>query len=145
MTRKNAAPYSLALLVLARPPLHSAKVRPAPKPGSPPMAPVPRLLDAARPAQRDYHAMDDGSRAAVDQPGAMRCRAIGTLPTKPVIQFNGTPANVVYAAVISPGLYQINLTVPSNVRRDVPVTISYNGTNGPTGNFITVGIYIFLF
>jgi hypothetical protein len=63
----------------------------------------------------------------------------GNLPFTPVIQFNGITAAVSFASVISPGLYQINLTVPSSVPSgDVPVTVSYNGVTGPATNYITI-------
>jgi uncharacterized protein (TIGR03437 family) len=63
----------------------------------------------------------------------------GSLPANPVVQFNGAPAAISYAAVVSPGLYQINLTVPSNAPSgDNAVSASYGGANAPTGSFINV-------
>jgi len=63
----------------------------------------------------------------------------GNLPLMPVIQFNGIAAAVSFAGVVSPGLYQVNVTVPSNLPAgDVPVGVSYNGVGGPTSSYITI-------
>ena len=52
----------------------------------------------------------------------------GTLPTMPVCQINGAAATVVYAGIASPGLYQINLTVPNGATDgDNPISCNYNG------------------
>jgi uncharacterized protein (TIGR03437 family) len=52
----------------------------------------------------------------------------GTLPRMPDCQINGVAANVVYAGIASPGLYQINLTVPNGATNgDNKISCTYNG------------------
>jgi uncharacterized protein (TIGR03437 family) len=64
---------------------------------------------------------------------------VGPLPTFPVIQIGATLANVVYAGVISPGLYQFNVIVPATAANgDNAVTCSYSGLNAPAGALINV-------
>jgi uncharacterized protein (TIGR03437 family) len=63
----------------------------------------------------------------------------GALPAAPVIQIGGTIATVPYAALISPGLYQFNVTIPSTANgSDNTVSASYNGFSTPAGEFVTV-------
>ncbi len=63
----------------------------------------------------------------------------GRLPTLPVIQIGGLPATVLFAGVIGPGLYQLNVVVPSTASDgDLAVTASYNGISVPTGALLTV-------
>jgi len=46
----------------------------------------------------------------------------------PVCQINGAAATVVYAGIASPGLYQINLTVPNGATDgDNPISCNYTG------------------
>jgi endo-1,4-beta-xylanase len=62
----------------------------------------------------------------------------GSLPLAPVCQVGSSPAAVV-AALISPGLYQLNLTIPASASfGDNAVTCSYNSVSTPAGAFITV-------
>ncbi len=61
------------------------------------------------------------------------------LPTLPVITIGGTQAMVSFAGVISPGLYQFNVVIPSNAQNgDNTVTCNYGGLSTPTGDLITV-------
>ncbi len=63
----------------------------------------------------------------------------GTLPVNPTITIGGAPATVLFSGVISPGLYQFNVVVPSAAASgDNAVTVSYQGNNGPAGVFLTV-------
>lgn len=63
----------------------------------------------------------------------------GTLPALPVIQIGGQPAQVDFAGLISPGLYQFNVVVPSTASiGDNPVTAVYNNVAISTAGFITV-------
>lgn len=63
----------------------------------------------------------------------------GSLPTLPVCTIGGNPAVVGFAGLISPGLYQLNVTVPmSAANGDNPVSCSYEGFTTPTGDLITV-------
>lgn len=63
----------------------------------------------------------------------------GSLPMLPAIQIGGSPATVTFAGVISPGLYQFNVIVPSTVPDgDNRLTCSYNGATSPTGDLIAV-------
>jgi uncharacterized protein (TIGR03437 family) len=62
----------------------------------------------------------------------------GLLPSVPVCQVGGSPADVL-AALISPGLYQLNLTIPLSAQSgDNPISCTHNGTTTPSGDFITV-------
>jgi uncharacterized protein (TIGR03437 family) len=57
----------------------------------------------------------------------------------PVVQIGGVAATVTFAGVISPGLYQLNVVVPSTAQNgDNSLTCSYNGQNTPTGDLIAV-------
>ncbi len=63
----------------------------------------------------------------------------GTLPSLPVIKIGGVPANVLYAGVLFPGEYQINVVVPSTLADgDQPITLSYDGLTTQSGLLITV-------
>ena len=62
----------------------------------------------------------------------------GSLFSAPVCQVGGSPASAI-ATLISPGLYQLNLTIPSNAQSgDNPISCTYNGVTTPSGDFITV-------
>jgi uncharacterized protein (TIGR03437 family) len=64
---------------------------------------------------------------------------LGALPTLPQITIGGTTATVRYAGLISPGLYQINVVVPSTAANsDNQVLATYDGTSSPTGAMIPV-------
>lgn len=70
-------------------------------------------------------------------PGAVA--QAGTLPVNPVVTLGGLNATVMFAGAISPGLYQFNVVVPANAANgDNPVTVSYQGANGPSGVLLTV-------
>ncbi len=63
----------------------------------------------------------------------------GPLPTNPVCQVGGNNAAVSFAGVISPGLYQINLTVPASAKNgDNALSCTYNGSTTPPGALISV-------
>ena len=51
----------------------------------------------------------------------------------------GAPATVQYAGISSPGLYQINVTVPSLLAGDAAVLITVNGIQSAAQAFIPVG------
>jgi uncharacterized protein (TIGR03437 family) len=58
----------------------------------------------------------------------------GNLPVLPEVQIGGSPATVVFAGLVSPGLYQLNVVVPSSVvDGDNSVTCRYNGSTSPAG------------
>lgn len=64
----------------------------------------------------------------------------GVLPSNPTFTIGGLPVAVQFAGVISPGLYQFNVVVPSAAPNgDLPLTVTYMGASGPTGVFVTVG------
>ena len=64
---------------------------------------------------------------------------LGPLLTSPAIQIGGATATVAFAGVVGPGLYQINVVVPSAATDgDNAVTASYNGAAAPSGGFIAV-------
>ena len=63
----------------------------------------------------------------------------GSLPVLPVCTVGGYPANLTFAGVVSPGLYQLNLTIPiAAANGDNLVSCSYGGFTTPTGDLITV-------
>ncbi|HVY92629.1 MAG TPA: hypothetical protein VHA14_07770 [Bryobacteraceae bacterium] len=63
----------------------------------------------------------------------------GQLPTLPVCQINGAPATVTYAGVVSPGLYQINLTVPNGATNgDNKLSCTYGGASTQASAVIAV-------
>ncbi len=63
----------------------------------------------------------------------------GSLPSLPVCQIGGNAAAVAFAGLISPGLYQLNLTVPSSATSgDNPLSCIYNGSSTPSGALIAV-------
>jgi len=63
----------------------------------------------------------------------------GSLPVLPVCTVGGNPAALGFAGLISPGLYQLNLTVPASAAAgDNLVTCAYNGFSTPAGDLITV-------
>ena len=63
----------------------------------------------------------------------------GPLPTMPLIQIGGSSATVTFAGVISPGLYQLNVVVPSAAQTgDNVLTCTYNGSTSPAGDLVTV-------
>lgn len=63
----------------------------------------------------------------------------GPLPALPTIQIGNTPATVTFAGLISPGLYQFNVTIPSTAQDgDNVVTCSYNGSTSPAGDTLFV-------
>jgi uncharacterized protein (TIGR03437 family) len=62
----------------------------------------------------------------------------GSLPLAPVCQVGGLQASAI-ATLISPGLYQVNLTIPSGAQSgDDPISCTYNGATTPAGDFISV-------
>ena len=64
---------------------------------------------------------------------------LGALPAKPVCQINGADAPVSFAGVVSPGLYQLNVTIPNGATNgDNKVSCTYNGASTQDGLVITV-------
>ncbi|HVO97022.1 MAG TPA: endo-1,4-beta-xylanase [Bryobacteraceae bacterium] len=62
----------------------------------------------------------------------------GSLPYVPSCTVGGLSASVA-AVLVSPGLYQLNLTIPPSAQSgDNPVACTYNGVSTPAGAFITV-------
>lgn len=63
----------------------------------------------------------------------------GTLPVLPVCKVGGTNATVVFAGVIGPGLYQLNLKVPAGAATgDNQIGCTYNGVSSPSGDLVAV-------
>lgn len=63
----------------------------------------------------------------------------GTLPTYPAVTINGATAEVTYAGLISPGLFQFNVVIPlSTVNGDNKLIATYNGIQTQPGMVITV-------
>ena len=63
----------------------------------------------------------------------------GVLPNLPSIRIGGVAANVTFAALISPGLYQINVMVPATLTTgDQPITAVYGGVRAQDGLLLSV-------
>jgi uncharacterized protein (TIGR03437 family) len=63
----------------------------------------------------------------------------GTLPTLPRILIANVPATVTFAGLISPGLYQFNITIaPATPSGDDYINVTYNGTQTALGPQITI-------
>ena len=64
----------------------------------------------------------------------------GVLQPLPVCSVGSNPAAVSFAGLISPGLYQINLTIPPGTpSRDNPIGCTFKGASTPGGDQIAVG------
>jgi uncharacterized protein (TIGR03437 family) len=63
----------------------------------------------------------------------------GSLAPLPVCQIGGSPAPVIFAGLVEPGLYQFNVTVPSTAANgENSVACTYNGSATPAGDVISV-------
>ena len=63
----------------------------------------------------------------------------GMLPVMPVIQIGGVSATVLFAGLVSPGLYQFNVIVPmSPANGDNTLTALYSGQSTQNGVLLTV-------
>jgi uncharacterized protein (TIGR03437 family) len=63
----------------------------------------------------------------------------GTLNPQPVIKIGGVTATVTFAGLVSPGLFQFNVVVPSNAPGgDEPVTATYNGATTQAGTLLAL-------
>jgi uncharacterized protein (TIGR03437 family) len=63
----------------------------------------------------------------------------GVLSALPTMQIGGLAANVGFAGIISPGLFQFNVTVPQGVPNgDNAVKVEYAGQVTPAGSLITI-------
>jgi uncharacterized protein (TIGR03437 family) len=63
----------------------------------------------------------------------------GTLPTLPAVKIGGIVATVQYAGLISPGLYQFNVVVPSTAQNgDNTLTATSGGVGTQAGVLVTV-------
>jgi uncharacterized protein (TIGR03437 family) len=63
----------------------------------------------------------------------------GTLSPLPDVTIGGVTATVTFAGLVSPGLFQINVTVPASVGNgDQQLTATYNGQSTQSGVLITV-------
>ena len=63
----------------------------------------------------------------------------GTLTVQPVIQIGGITATVQFAGLVSPGLYQFNVNVPSSAPDgDNAITVEYNGLKSQPGTLLTL-------
>jgi uncharacterized protein (TIGR03437 family) len=63
----------------------------------------------------------------------------GPLPFFPTLQIGGSVANITFAGLISPGLYQFNVTVPTTVPDgDNKIQSQFAGQQTATGELITI-------
>lgn len=64
----------------------------------------------------------------------------GSLAPLPSCTVAGQPSGVAFAGLISPGLYQLNLTIPNGAPNgDDSISCSYGGSATPSADLITVG------
>jgi uncharacterized protein (TIGR03437 family) len=70
-------------------------------------------------------------------PGALTQSA--TLSLVPTVTIAGLPAQVIFAGLVSPGLFQFNVYVPTGVSSgDLPVVASFEGQSTQSGTVLTV-------
>jgi len=63
----------------------------------------------------------------------------GILSPLPVVRIGGIPAAVSFAGLVAPGLFQLNVQVPTSLADgDQPVTAAYNGSTTQAGTQIVV-------
>jgi uncharacterized protein (TIGR03437 family) len=63
----------------------------------------------------------------------------GSLPGKPVISIANNPVNILFAGLISPGLYQFNIVVPvGTAPGDDYINVNYGGVVSALGPLITI-------
>ncbi|MEP7355477.1 MAG: hypothetical protein ABI824_19785, partial [Acidobacteriota bacterium] len=61
------------------------------------------------------------------------------LATKPIIKIGGVTCVVGFAGVVTPGLVQINVTMPDLPAGDYLIEGSINGVSSQPGTYITLG------
>ncbi len=63
----------------------------------------------------------------------------GILPAPPAISIGGIPADVYFAGLVGPGLFQFNVQVPATLADgDQAITATYNGSTTQAGTIIAV-------
>jgi uncharacterized protein (TIGR03437 family) len=63
----------------------------------------------------------------------------GVLPAVPDVLIGGVRAQVAFAGLISPGLYQLNVFVPNALASgDSSFSLTYNGSSSPAGDLLSV-------
>lgn len=63
----------------------------------------------------------------------------GTLSPTPAVTIGGVTAAVVFAGLVSPGLFQLNVTVPANTSNgDQAIAVTYSGLTTQAGTLLTV-------
>lgn len=60
------------------------------------------------------------------------------LTTLPTVKVAGISANVSYAGIVSPGLFQINVVIPQVAAGDQPIAITVGGASSPVGVVVSV-------
>jgi uncharacterized protein (TIGR03437 family) len=64
---------------------------------------------------------------------------LGSLLVLPGVTIGGVPAAVAYAGLSAAGLYQFNVTIPTNAANgDLPLVATYNGSSTQSGVVVTV-------
>ncbi|MBN8730457.1 MAG: VCBS repeat-containing protein [Acidobacteria bacterium] len=64
----------------------------------------------------------------------------GALPIPPAVEIGGVPVPVIFAGVVSPGLYQLNVRVPDTLQEgDHPLRCIYAGFSSAAGPLVAVG------
>ncbi|MBV8730490.1 MAG: hypothetical protein JO336_11860, partial [Acidobacteriia bacterium] len=98
----------------------------------------PGLSSPAKPGEIiQVYADGFGPTTAAVTPGSPQ--QSGTLPTLPVITIGGTQAQVIFAGLVSAGLYQFNVTIPTNATSgDNAISATYAGFSTQQGTLVTV-------
>ncbi|HUB82203.1 MAG TPA: SGNH/GDSL hydrolase family protein [Bryobacteraceae bacterium] len=64
----------------------------------------------------------------------------GVLPSLPLVTIGGTQATVLFAGLVSPGLFQFNVVVPPGTSSgDIPLSATFDGASTQSGVVIAVG------
>jgi uncharacterized protein (TIGR03437 family) len=72
-------------------------------------------------------------------PEGLRVSTPLNLPTRPVVRVASLTAEVQFAGLTGPGLYQLNVKLPDGLPDgDHPVVVEYGGVTSPSGVLITV-------
>jgi uncharacterized protein (TIGR03437 family) len=101
-----------------------------------------RLITATAPAAPGETIALFGTGFGATNPAAVDGQlqsGIAGLIASPTITIGGTSANVLFAALVGTGLYQINVTVPAGLPDgDAAVVATILGTKSPSGATVTI-------
>jgi uncharacterized protein (TIGR03437 family) len=79
-----------------------------------------------------------GTNLSPKPPDGMILIGASTVNEKVSVTLGGSPCAVLYAGLVAPGLYQINLVVPDIPSGDQSLVVSAGGATGPAGPILTI-------